>query len=68
MKFALKINLSVQTYLVTGGGGVEGLTATTEILEKDSSSWRIVETAELGIPLFGMRGVKLDSKIYMIGQ
>ena len=53
---------------MTGGGGVEGLTATTEILEKDSSSWRIVETAELGIPLFGMRGVKLDSKIYMIGQ
>lgn len=56
-----------KTYLVTGGGGLWGLTDTTEILEKDSSSWTIVESAELAIPMFGMRSVKLEDAIFMIG-
>ena len=55
-------------YLVTGGGGLYSLTAATEIMEKGGSSWTVVESADLAIPLFGMRGVKLDNKVYMIGQ
>ena len=53
---------------MTGGGGLWGLTASTEILETGAASWRIVETAELAIPLFGMRGVTHDNMVYMIGQ
>ena len=57
-----------QVYVVTGGGGLNGATASTEIFIKGGTSWTLVETAELPVPMFGLRGINLDNVVYMIGK
>ena len=57
-----------QVYLVTGGGGLQGLTDTTETLTEGHTAWDVVATARLEVPLYGLRGITMDNVVYMIGR
>ena len=53
---------------MTGGGGLHGLTDTTETLTEGHTAWDVVDTARLEVPLYGLRGITMDNVVYMIGR
>ena len=53
---------------MTGGGGLHGLTDTTETLTEGHTAWTVVATARLEVPLYGLRGITMDNVVYMIGK
>ena len=55
-----------QTYLVAGGGFDVASLSSTELLEERSSAW--INTYSLPTPRRGLRGGKIDNKVFMTGK
>ena len=67
----LNNHLNIQVYLVTGGGGANGLfplglQSSTETLVEGSEAW--TEVGELPVAIIGLRGVSLNNNIFMTGN
>lgn len=52
---------------MAGGGGLGEITDSTEILYSGKDSWKVIETAALPVPLFGLRGASVYNTVYMTG-